>query len=183
MNKMAKGALATGVGVALLLGGGGTLAVWNDTAASASGSIVAGDLQLNPVAGNEGKGIWTNAANTVVDLTKYKVVPGDVLTYTQKLDVVLSGDLMAAKLTMTPPAFSKGGFTEADVDVVLPAITNGKGAVLSSDTILTKDDSGVVTASAKFIFKDTGVGQKQSSTNAAATFEAVTFKLDQQAVK
>ena len=31
MNKMAKGAIATGLGVALLIGGGGTLAIWNDT--------------------------------------------------------------------------------------------------------------------------------------------------------
>ncbi|GAA3326839.1 MULTISPECIES: alternate-type signal peptide domain-containing protein [Paeniglutamicibacter] len=46
MNKMTKGALATGLDVALLLGGGGTLAVWNKSVAEPAGTITSGDLEL-----------------------------------------------------------------------------------------------------------------------------------------
>ncbi|QWC10969.1 alternate-type signal peptide domain-containing protein [Arthrobacter jiangjiafuii] len=180
---MAKGALAIGVGAALLLGGGGTLAVWNDSETTAAGQIASGELQLNPVVGGEGK--WTNALGTVVDLdptnavADYRVVPGDVLTYTQKLDVRLAGDLMTAKLTMSTPSYTQGGFKSTDVTIEQPSIANAKGTVLPT-TVLTEADSGIVTVSAKFTFNDLK-DQGQSSMNAAAAFKAVTFKLDQQA--
>ncbi|MCC3269664.1 alternate-type signal peptide domain-containing protein [Arthrobacter gengyunqii] len=173
---MAKGALAIGVGAALLLGGGGTLAIWNDSETTAAGSITAGDLQLSPVVGGDGK--WTNAVGTVVDLNTYKVVPGDVLTYTQKLNVKLTGDLMTAKLSMTQPTFVNGGFAAADVTVDVPTLKKADGTVIPS--VLKPADSGDVIASAKFTFNDR-IDQKQSSVNAAATFGAITFKLDQQA--
>jgi alternate signal-mediated exported protein len=174
MNKMAKGALAIGVGAALLLGGGGTLAVWNDSETAAAGQIVAGELSLAPAA--DGAGKWTNAAGTPVDLAKYKVVPGDVLTYTQKLDVKLAGDLMKAKLTMTSPTFTSN-FTSADVTVGMPALFKEDGKTALPPTLL-PGDSGVVIATAKFTFNDR-ISQAQSSINAKASFDAVTFKLDQ----
>ncbi|GAA3289567.1 alternate-type signal peptide domain-containing protein [Arthrobacter citreus] len=172
MNKMAKGALAIGVGAALLLGGGGTLAVWNDAETTAAGQIAAGDLQL--ATAKDGAGKWTNLQGKTVDLATYKVVPGDVLTYTQKLDVKLTGDLMAAKLTMTQPTFTST-FTSADVTVGLPTLTKDGKAL--PETLLPKD-SGEVVASASFTFNNRA-NQAQSSVNAAATFQAVTFKLDQ----
>ncbi|MBP3037144.1 alternate-type signal peptide domain-containing protein [Arthrobacter sp. zg-ZUI100] len=178
MNKMAKGALAIGVGAALLLGGGGTLAVWNDTETTAGGSIVAGDLQLTPVDGDAGKGIWTNAAGTEIKLASYNVVPGDVLTYTQRLNVKLTGDLMTAKLTMTQPSFKNGGFSAEDVAVEAPTLKKADGTAIPA--ILTPSDSGDVIASAKFTFNNR-LNQAQSSVNASATFEEISYKLDQQA--
>ena len=176
MNKMAKGALAIGVGAALLLGGGGTLAIWNDSETTASGSITAGDLQLSPVVGGEGK--WTNAVGTVVDLNTYKVVPGDVLTYTQKLNVKLTGDLMTAKISATQPVFGNGGFAAADVTVEAPTLKKADGTAIPA--ILKPADSGDIIASAKFTFNNR-LDQAQSSVNANATFGAITYKLDQQA--
>ena len=169
---MAKGALAIGVGAALLLGGGGTLAVWNDTETAAAGQIASGDLQLNTTQA----GTWTNLAGTKVDLAKYKVVPGDVLTYTQTMDVKLVGDLMAAKLTVTDPALSNGGFLAADVEMQQPTVMKGNKNIVGATLI--PADSGTVTASAKFTFKHRD-GQGQSSTNVSAAFSEVQFKLDQ----
>lgn len=105
MNKITKGALATGLGVALLLGGGGTLAVWNTTAeGEQDSSIVNGDLQLTA-----GKGTWTNAHGTVIDLATYKAVPGDALTFTQPVAVKLDGDLMEANLTVNKNLVAAAG--------------------------------------------------------------------------
>jgi alternate signal-mediated exported protein len=99
MNKMTKGALATGLGVALLVGGGGTLAVWNASDTAPAGTIKSGDLNLTA-----GKGEWTSLHSAIpIDLATYKVVPGDLLTFTQKVQVNLEGDLMQADLTVTDP--------------------------------------------------------------------------------
>lgn len=46
MKKLTKGTIAAGVGVALLLGGGTTLAYWNDSVNMAGSTIQAGNLQL-----------------------------------------------------------------------------------------------------------------------------------------
>ncbi|MCQ1954403.1 alternate-type signal peptide domain-containing protein [Arthrobacter sp. zg-Y238] len=176
MNKMAKGALAIGIGSALLLGGGGTLAVWNDTETSASGTITAGDLNLANT--TDGAGKWTNAKNEEVNINTYKVVPGDVLTYTQKMQMTLAGETMQAKLTMTGGNIIKSTFG-SEVDVVPPTITKADNTEIKADTVLTKDDSGVVTAKATFIFKN--VANSNAAKNASASFDAVQFRLDQMA--
>jgi alternate signal-mediated exported protein len=99
-STLLKGTAAIAVGAALLLGGGGTLANWNDAATATPGSIVSGDLNLEAK-----EGTWTNTAD--VDVTEgledgtYTVVPGDVLTFTQNLDVTLKGDNMAATISAT----------------------------------------------------------------------------------
>ena len=178
MNKMAKGALATGVGVALLLGGGGTLAVWNQTQAANAGQIAAGDLELTTQAG-----VWTNAYGNVVDLDPanqvpdYKVVPGDVLTYTQTMDVKLVGDLMQAKLSIQNVPTST--FVAQNVTIDNVVVKDAKGNDLK-DAVLKPANSGKVTASAKFTFKqDTDL---RSSVNALADFKNISYKLDQQAL-
>ena len=181
MNKMAKGAMAIGVGAALLLGGGGTLAVWNQTQAANAGQIAAGDLQLTTQ-----PGVWTNAYGTVVDLdptnavADYKVVPGDVLTYSQTMDVKLTGDLMQAKLSIqNVPANT---FVANNVIVENVAVKDASGANLQDAVIKANKDVPVqkVTASAKFTFKqDTDL---RSSANALADFKNISYKLDQQAL-
>ncbi|UWX97992.1 alternate-type signal peptide domain-containing protein [Arthrobacter zhaoxinii] len=175
---MAKGALAIGIGSAMLLGGGGTLAVWNQTQAANAGQIAAGDLELTTQAG-----VWTNAYGTVVDLdpsntvADYKVVPGDVLTYSQTMDVKLTGDLMQAKLSIQNVPSST--FVAQNVTIDNVVVKDAAGANLQN-AILKPANSGKVTASAKFTFKqDTDL---RSSANALADFKNITYKLDQQAL-
>lgn len=89
MNKMTKGSIATGVDVALLLGGGGTLAVWNTSVQSGAGRIAAGNLDLSAA-----KGVWTDAKTEIInDIGSYAVVPGDVFSdlnlVNQHVDVVV----------------------------------------------------------------------------------------------
>ena len=46
MNKLLKGSIAGAAGIALLLGGAGTFALWNDTAAASGGTVQSGNLSV-----------------------------------------------------------------------------------------------------------------------------------------
>ncbi|MGP9659947.1 alternate-type signal peptide domain-containing protein [Arthrobacter sp. AOP36-C1-22] len=174
MNKMTKGALATGLGVALLIGGGGSLAVWNTSAQANAGTIVAGDMGLKAEAG-----VWTNSAGTeVTGKIKdgfYKIVPGDSLTFTQPVKVTLRGDLLKATLSVTDTAltgdttFNKKNYTVGPV-----AITDStKKSVTGQE--LTED--GNYTASVTFAFLKSTTNL--DDTNSTYDFSKVAYKLDQ----
>lgn len=173
MNKMAKGALATSVGVALLLGGGGTLAVWNVSQTANAGTIVAGDLNL--VAG---KGTWTNAKGAKIDPAVYKVVPGDVLTYTQELDVTLVGDLMEAKLTLTG---ASSAFANASVSDIVVTDTAGAAVNAAKLTPATLPADKKVKATTTFTFNSNTVNRDDAGKT--ANFSALRYTLDQIAPK
>lgn len=87
MNKNAKGAIAVGAATLLLLGGGGTLAVWNAQDSVTGGTIYAGQLSL--AGGDTAEGAWYPYSDTgETDCTwyetggtelaeNYTLVPGD----------------------------------------------------------------------------------------------------------
>lgn len=88
MNKNAKGAIAVGAATVLLLGGGGTLAVWNASDQVTGGSIYSGQLSL--AGGDTAEGTWyfydggkgTDCADSVLadevpNPASYTLVPGD----------------------------------------------------------------------------------------------------------
>ena len=171
MNKMAKGALAIGVGAALLLGGGGTLATWNDASAKDAGTIAAGELKMDATAA----GIWTNSFGETVQLDSYKVVPGETLTYSQNLDINLVGDKIKALVSVDKSAVQLGSFAAGDLVVGTPTLA--KAGVPLADPILTPDTDGTVTAATTFTFSNTA---PLSSLNATAALGTITYKLDQQ---
>ncbi|WP_269938278.1 alternate-type signal peptide domain-containing protein [Arthrobacter sp. HY1533] len=171
MNKIAKGAIATGVGIVLLAGGGGTLAVWNQTDIGTQGKISAGDLNL--VAGT---GVWKNAKNEDITIGSYRVVPGEVLTYTQPLTVTLEGDLMVAHLTLTG-ASPVNGFVPADV-TTSTTLTDAAGVTVEGNTPLDKDHDGDFTATTTFAFRLGTEGR--SSVNATYDFKDIGYMLEQQ---
>lgn len=95
MNKLIKGAVAGTAGIALLLGGAGTFALWNDSTTVAGGTITSGQLDI----ANQTAGVWKNGAATI-DIATYKVVPGDVLTYTTTFDAIATGNTLKATLAL-----------------------------------------------------------------------------------
>lgn len=110
MNKLVKGAIATGVGIVLLMGGAGTLAYWNAGTNLGGATITAGNLTVAPVA----NGQWKNGASNIT-IGSFRTVPGDTLTYTQdvtltatgdnlKFTVGLSGNALSLPATYTAPA-------------------------------------------------------------------------------
>ncbi|WP_368499419.1 alternate-type signal peptide domain-containing protein [Herbiconiux sp. A18JL235] len=116
MNKLAKGAIAGAAGLVLLLGGAGTFAFWNSTAAVTGGTISAGNLVVTD---DGAAGVWTDQNGATVNLSTYKIVPGDTLTYTDTLLVTAVGQNLEATLGLTSNAIhTPASPTAADTALV-----------------------------------------------------------------
>lgn len=94
MNKLTKAAIAGAAGIALLLGGAGSLAYWNASDSVNAGTIEAGTLTLNAEAGS-----WTTPAPALW-------VPGDSAVYTTQLEIGATGDNLEALLSVNPGSIS-----------------------------------------------------------------------------
>lgn len=110
MNKLTKSAIAGAAGIALLLGGAGSLAYWNDSATVSSTTINAGSLSVAIDAGAS----WDNT------ITEW--VPGDTATYTADLTVVAEGDNIKADLTFDEASIGTGPLASA-LDITFAAGT------------------------------------------------------------
>ncbi|MBD9699342.1 alternate-type signal peptide domain-containing protein [Flavimobilis sp. GY10621] len=106
MNKITKGAVVGGIGVALLLGGGSTLAYWTDQAPVSGAAITSGSLDISDFAA----ATWTVTNNgttkPVANIATFKMVPGDTLTYSTTATVTLVGDNLKATIAAAPGAGS-----------------------------------------------------------------------------
>jgi alternate signal-mediated exported protein len=94
MRKTTKGAIAVGAGVALLLGGAGTMAAWRVSAGVGQGtSVTSGSLAVVAKADASGAPVWswTNGALPAFDADS-RIVPGDSVTRTQVFTVTARGD-------------------------------------------------------------------------------------------
>jgi alternate signal-mediated exported protein len=99
MNTRTKGWIAAGLGGALLLGTGGTFALWSDAVTLSGGTAKAGALELTP---SEDFG-WeivdlTGAGVPVADDT-VELVPGVRVVGTASVSALAYGDLMDATLS------------------------------------------------------------------------------------
>lgn len=112
MNKLAKGAIAGAAGIALLLGGAGTFAFWNSTAPVAGGTITAGDLLVEQ---DGATGTWSNQTGPIANIAAYRIVPGDVLTFTDTVDVTAVGDTLVATLGLAGGSVVAASAAAADV--------------------------------------------------------------------
>lgn len=128
MNRFAKGAVAGVVGIALLLGGAGSFALWNGSATAAAGSIQSGTMTIVP----NGTGTWTashGGAASPITISTFRAVPGDVLTFTQKVDISATGDNLSALLTVDPSSIKAGpGVASAQLAT---ALTSGMTVAIS----------------------------------------------------
>lgn len=107
MNRFTKGAIAGAVGIALLLSGAGSFALWNGSATAAAGTVQSGTMTIVP----NGTGTWTashGGAATPITIASFRAVPGDVLTFTQKVDLAATGDNLSALLTVDPTSIKAG---------------------------------------------------------------------------
>jgi alternate signal-mediated exported protein len=97
MQKISKGIVALGAGLALTLGGVGSLAYWQTTQNTSPLEFATGDISLTA-------GVETWYLNGVdldfdswEDARTLEIVPGDTLVYTETFDVVTNGtDITAA---------------------------------------------------------------------------------------
>ena len=99
MNKFVKSGIATAAGVALLMGGAGTLAYWNDTASiGGSDTITAGKLNI---VGDTLTGTWTDGDdNAIANIANYRIVPGDTVRYSTTMHVEVVGNTLQVQLSI-----------------------------------------------------------------------------------
>lgn len=140
MNKMIKGSIAGATGVALLMGGFGTYALWSESRDLQVNGVQSGDLTIGT-----STGIYddANTPTTAGDWSASDLmVPGDKVTYTQVFDVTGTGKNLAGTIELAPLAGTNGFSTlTRTVDVV----DGGSGAA-----IITKVDADSFTFSDPF---------------------------------
>ena len=140
MKKIITATVIGAAGVALLLGGAGTFALWNSSAETAGGKIVAGALAIKPTAQAAS---WTvNGGSPLSTLDGYPIVPGDVVTYSQDMIVSANGKGLTAKLAVDP-ASVEATSTSTPADVAL-------AKYLSTNAVLTATGDGVSGTSAPY---------------------------------
>jgi alternate signal-mediated exported protein len=116
MNKLVKGSIAAAAGIALLLGGAGSLAYWSDSQAVNAGTVTSGVLDVTT--GTAGS--WSP--------TIAKIVPGDTVTYTEVLTLTATGDNLKAQISDN-----------------LASITNGITGSTATATYVVKQGANVLT--------------------------------------
>ncbi len=99
MNTVLNGAIVCATGLVILLSGGSTFALWNESATvTPAKTITAGELTLTPNA----DGVWRTADGTVIDPITYRIVPGSTIEFTRTLTVTAVGDGLQAVLGHSP---------------------------------------------------------------------------------
>ncbi|KQR17039.1 alternate-type signal peptide domain-containing protein [Cellulomonas sp. Leaf334] len=136
MRKTTKGAIAIGAGVALLLGGAGTLAYWQvGTTVDSTTGIQSGTLSIVPKVGAT-TAAWTwGTTTTAFDVANSRIVPGDVVTRTQVFTVTARGDHLKAEIALDlAPAVGGNAAMLAALGTPVTTIT---GATVTTPTTLT----------------------------------------------
>jgi alternate signal-mediated exported protein len=171
MNKLTKGAIAGAAGIALLLGGAGTFALWNTSIGTGTGNVSTGTMKFN--ASTVGTSPWTDVsvpASPVVLTSAPTIVPGDTVTYTQTVSVTGIGTNLRAQLGLDQSALGlPTDLTTAVSPATLSPITVSMSAVkLAGDAGL----SGAGTTLSPYIITP-------SATGGTTTFTVVvTVKFD-----
>lgn len=133
-----KAGLAIAAGAALLLGGGTTVAYWSTQASLGAVQIETGDLNLELT----GTGTWelngvivaNSTSGDLSDLGDVRIVPGDVLTLQQSMDVTVVGDTMEADLEVDTEGLVDPALAGAiDVDFAVQGQTESTPGVYRFD--------------------------------------------------
>lgn len=150
MKKTTKGAIAVAAAVTLLLGTGGTLAYWNDSANLAGQTnITAGQLRV----AQNGTPSWqikhqNGTATAVSDITAVRIVPGDQLIYTGSYNITAEGQDLAFTVGLAAGSIAATTSSAADVALAgrLTAATtfsvNGGAATTAGTTVTVAKPTG-----------------------------------------
>lgn len=134
MHKIMTGTIASAAGIALLLGGAGSFALWNAEASSAATGVRSGTLTLTAL----DDGAWTDITNgrtDTIDPAKVLMVPGNTYRFTQTLVVGATGKDMRAQLTYAPQSITGDQGLIAATTRTLEVTSSSAGLRKTSDTV------------------------------------------------
>jgi alternate signal-mediated exported protein len=175
MNKMIKGSIAGATGVALLMGGFGTYALWSDSENLAANGVQSGELSVDTSAG-QWDDVNTAAANdwTASDM----LVPGDKVSYTQTFAVKGSGKNLQGTVALATAALG-GDFAGLvrTVEVTSDNATIVRNADKVSFTF--SDPFGSATLTAVVTYELPASTSGTTDQNKTATTPASTFTIAQ----
>ena len=100
MNKMIKGSIAGATGIALLMGGFGTYALWSDSQGISSGTVQSGTLDIVSVGNVSWADVSTNKTAAAWQASD-AMVPGDKVTMTRSVTMDASGKNLAVDFALT----------------------------------------------------------------------------------
>ncbi|WP_341952912.1 alternate-type signal peptide domain-containing protein [Salinibacterium sp. TMP30] len=173
MNKLVKGSIAGAAGIALLLGGAGTLATWNSSVTvSAPGSITAGTLDIAATTGTT-DGWKLGSAATVASPASFKIVPGDTVTYTKTFNVTATGDNLSAAIGLGTVAIAPANSATAADTALAAALTKSAVFTVNGATATTISPAAgtqpvVVTATITYPKSATAGAENSSKTGAVS---------------
>lgn len=173
MNNIIKGSIAGATGVALLVGGFGTYALWSDSRDLQVNGVQSGDLTIGTSVG-----VYDDAKTPAVNdwLAADKMVPGDTVTYTQVFDVTGSGKNLKGTIELAPLTGTNGFDTlTREVDVTKGGAGAGTITKVDADSFTFSAPFGSATLTAKvtYTFPSTTSGtadQLRSFSTPAAAF-------------
>ncbi|GGL00895.1 hypothetical protein GCM10007382_21060 [Salinibacterium xinjiangense] len=141
MNKLVKGAVATAAGVALLMGGAGTFAYWNDSVGITGGTITAGNLVVTDATPTSG--VWTvlkngvGTATTITNIATFVASPGDKFTYTKSVTITATGDNLTATLALGAGSITAAGTVPTAASTALAAYLTKTAGITAIGTGVT----------------------------------------------
>ena len=177
MNKLTKGAIAGAAGIALLLGGAGTFALWNDSTSVAGGTVSTGTLDFGTVGAATWLDVSAGGAGVAWSPTS-KIVPGDTITLTRDVTIDATGKNLKADLAYSPSSVAIPTALQPYVTVALTASQkSGDATVQASGNkyVITPQSGGSTVVTVVITIKfDSGasnkVGQGSSIDLAGASY-------------
>ncbi|WP_150957040.1 alternate-type signal peptide domain-containing protein [Microbacterium testaceum] len=180
-HRRGKAIVAVAAGTALMLGGAGTYAFWSTSEALQATAVSSGNLDLALQPGSwELEGVLGGVTN-VANVADVRIVPGDVLTLTQPIDVTLVGDTIVADLSAElGGSFSGGLGAYLDVALDLDGVGTANDATsyrLTAADIADEDGTQTVEATLTITFRGTTGGQLGAASS--VNLDDVEFMLSQ----
>ncbi|MGK9147661.1 alternate-type signal peptide domain-containing protein [Plantibacter flavus] len=130
MHRITKGVIAVVAATALLIGGGGSLAYWQQTDTIADGSLSFGTGELSFE--QTGSDVWRldGVAQTSDDQSTLLLVPGRTLSFERQYEITADGDGLSAEITAT-----LGALTATDADAPGPDPAAFDGGIVPTFTV------------------------------------------------
>ena len=138
MNKLVKGAVATAAGVALLMGGAGTFAYWNDSVGITGATITAGNLKVAAPATAPVTDGWKVQKNgtadpaNILNIASFVASPGDKFILTKTINLTATGNNLEAKLALGAGSITAA--TTGTADTALAAYLSKTATISASGT-------------------------------------------------